>query len=285
MKYFLTCSLTLLLFSCSQKNALDVLDEPLIIGKATPVQLDLERTIVPLQDYVLEVERIDSITSDGPFLIEIDNTNLIIFGRPKKPLYTLTFWSEGVGESVLLKRTKKSLFSFFYTGDAREVKIKGDFNAWNPNNTVLTKDGNKFTSHVLLSPGYYQYLFVVDGEEIRDPFSNDSVSNGMGGWNSVITIPTPERGKLPIIKSTSYTNTTISLASSNSIDQVFGFWENTYLPKESVNVEDQVMTIKIPANADDAERSKIRLWAVNEEGISNDVLIHLHNGKVILSSD
>ncbi len=285
VRWFLIGSLSFL-FSCQvEQDPVEVLAEPLITGSATPIKLDLERTVIPVEDYVVNPQRIDSISIDGPFNTGIDNSNIILLGRPKKPLYELTFWSQGVGESVLLKRTKKSLYSFFYQGEAKEVKIKGEFNAWNPNNTVLQKDGTKFTSHVLLSPGSYQYVFVVDGKEIRDPFNNDSTSNGMGGWNSVINFPGPKRNELPIIKTSSFSGNEINLESTNEFDEIYAYWGNTRLSGKHVSFEGREIRVKIPRNANNVERSKIRLWAENEEGPSNDVLIPLHYGKVLSQPD
>src|SRR5690606_27199308 len=42
--------------------------------------------------------------------------------------------------------------------------------------------------------------------------------------------------------------------------------------------------VRIPANAKEIERSKIRVWAYNKEGKSNDVLVPLHFGNVISSA-
>ena len=215
-KWFLIGSLTLIIFSCRDKTySLSEINQPLIIGQATPIQLDLEVTKIILADYVLNPYEIDSITTDGPFSIEIDNSVLVLIGRPKLPLYTLTFWSNGAGETVLLKRTKKTLYSLVYNEPGDDVKIKGEFNAWNPNSTVLERKGNGFSTYLLLSPGSYQYLYVVDGKEVLDPMNPDSVSNGMGGWNSVINIKGPDREELPILTTHKHKNNTIYFESTD----------------------------------------------------------------------
>lgn len=278
-KWFFLGSLALGLFSCQNQSELSVFEKPLIIGNASPILLELERTSIPITDYVLNPERIDSITSDGPFQINIDNSQIVLDGRPKKPLYTLTFWSEGVGESVLLKQTKKSLFSFLYQGDAKKVQIKGEFNAWNP--TDLEKKGNAFSTYELLSPGKYQYLFVADGKEVRDPFNADSVSNGMGGWNSVLNIPGPLAHELPKVKTDATWRNTISLMSSNTTEKVYVFWENSLLPEKAIKISEKEIQVEIPKNASEKSRSTIRLWAYNKEGVSNDVLVPLQNGEVL----
>lgn len=275
------------LFSCESDRNLSTLEQPLIIGQATSIALDLQNTAVVLEDYLLEPQRLDSVTTDGPFNLQIDNSVLKISGRPKQALYNLTFWSEGVGESVLMVRTKKTMFSFLYqpNGEEKKVMIKGEFNAWNPNNTVLEKKGNSFSTYELLTPGTYQYLYVVDGNEMRDPSNPDSVSNGMGGWNSVINIAGPNPAKVPTITTESYSGSSINLTSNNPVAGIYAYWENILIPSELIKVEGTTIQITIPANAKAVKRSKIRLWAYNKEGTSNDVLIPLDYGKVISSPD
>ncbi len=58
---------------------------------ATSIRFDLQVTQMILEHYILEQERRDSVTSDGPFNFEIDNSVLMILGRPVKLWYNLTF--------------------------------------------------------------------------------------------------------------------------------------------------------------------------------------------------
>lgn len=283
MKRWFLAGSVLALFGCSVEKGLDTLSEPLIIGSATPIQLDLQLTQVVLEDYILDPVRIDSVTTDGPFNLEIDNSVLRIQGRPKQALYNLTFWSQGISESILLKRAKKTLYSFLYpiSGNEKKVMIKGEFNAWNPNSAVLEKTGSSFSTYELLGAGKYQYLYVVDGKETLDPQNPDSISNGMGGYNSLITIPGPDPNKVPILKTKSYTSNSITLESSNPIEGIYAYWGNTRISDDFITVEGKKLSLQIPANASTLDRSKIRIWAYNKEGVSNDVLIPLHEGRVL----
>ena len=287
MKKWLLIGSVLTLFSACVPDNLRTLESPLILGKATPIKLGLEMTKIPVGDYVIDSQRIDSISTDGPFTVELKNGILSIAGRSEKPLYNLTFWSQGIGESVLLERTRKTLYSFLYEpkGNENEIKIKGEFNAWNPNNTVLEKKGNSFSTYEMLGPGTYQYLLVVDGVEMLDAQNNDSISNGMGGWNSVLNIAGSDPEKVPTISTDTYNDKTFKLKSNNPIEKVYAYWENTVLPAESISVSGQTIEVSIPKNAELTKRSTVRLWAYNDEGVSNDVLIPLHNGQVLTSSN
>ena len=74
---------------------------------------------------------------------------------------------------------------------ARSVAIAGDFNAWNPESLFLEDpegDGT-FVGTVLLEPGSYSYMFVVDGEHwVTDPYAVNHRDDGFGHQNAVLRI-------------------------------------------------------------------------------------------------
>jgi len=59
-------------------------------------------------------------------------------------------------------------------------------------------------------------------------------------------------------------------------------WQNTILKKKFISAEDgSRLIVTIPSNAKNMERSYIRVFAANENGIGNDILVPLNFGKVI----
>ncbi len=62
-------------------------------------------------------------------------------------------------------------FNFLLKGfdNAREIKIAGSFNEWNPNELFMTKTkkGWEFSYH--LAAGLYEYKLIVDGQWMPDP--------------------------------------------------------------------------------------------------------------------
>ena len=65
-------------------------------------------------------------------------------------------------------------FSVKITG-AKEVKIAGDFNKWNPDALPLVKkDKNLWEALIPLPPGRYKYLCRVDGQDVLDPLNPDT---------------------------------------------------------------------------------------------------------------
>lgn len=71
------------------------------------------------------------------------------------------------------------------------VFLAGSFNAWDPAGTkMVDKDGNGLYSvSVSLSPGIYEYKFVINGEWTLDPDPDrDWTQNGLGTLNSVLRV-------------------------------------------------------------------------------------------------
>jgi 1,4-alpha-glucan branching enzyme len=76
--------------------------------------------------------------------------------------------------------------------EAHEVFVAGSFNNWNPGATPLTDTGHgRWVKDLCLSPGHYEYQFVVDGRWMHDRTS-ELVENPFGGINSVLEVHRPQ---------------------------------------------------------------------------------------------
>lgn len=78
---------------------------------------------------------------------------------------------------------------------AASVTVTGTFVGWDPDGVPLRRlaDG-VWIGEVPLSPGIYQYVFVVDGKQWRpDPNAAWNVDDGLGRQNSVMVVSGPER--------------------------------------------------------------------------------------------
>jgi 1,4-alpha-glucan branching enzyme len=71
---------------------------------------------------------------------------------------------------------------------AREVYLVGDFNNWNPRADRMTKTKVGFRRTIQLTPGEYQYKFLVDGHWHHDPAADRQVPNEFGTMNSVVHV-------------------------------------------------------------------------------------------------
>lgn len=72
----------------------------------------------------------------------------------------------------------------------RVVGVAGEFNGWAPGLTPLETDGTGrvLEALVALTPGPAQYMLVVDGEWITDPYNPLLAPNPFGGSNSLVHV-------------------------------------------------------------------------------------------------
>jgi cyclomaltodextrinase / maltogenic alpha-amylase / neopullulanase len=278
-KYFVV--LILFLSSCETSKPVSFNDQELIKGNASPIIVENGISEINLEDYVIDVSKIDSVTAPPELRKNQAKNTLALEGELVTKISSIKLWHHGQAYAIPLQKANKKSISLNYSGEAKEVRTKGEFNAWNPQNSLFTKSENGFTFSMSLPPGNYQYLFLVDGKEKRDPSNKDSIDNGMGGWNSVIRIPRPAIEKLPILSTKSCQGKTIQLSLSNPAKEVMVFWKNFLLDYRSVKLTEKQIDIILPSEAAKETRSFIRVWAANDEGISNDVLIPLNNGEVL----
>jgi len=83
---------------------------------------------------------------------------------------------------------KKAIFKFM-APEAQSVLLAGDFNAWEPESHPLKRTSNGLWKiNLSLSPGRYEYRFLVDGQWQNDPGCKSHASNPYGGDNCIITL-------------------------------------------------------------------------------------------------
>ncbi len=97
----------------------------------------------------------------------------------------------------------------FTAPQAASVTIVGDFNGWDPRRTQLIRASHDglWRARLKLSPGVYQYSFVIDGSDwVGDPLAKSVLADGFGGTNSVIVVGGSEvrlrRRRLRVIPTT-----------------------------------------------------------------------------------
>jgi AMP-activated protein kinase-like protein len=72
---------------------------------------------------------------------------------------------------------------------AKRVSLCGEFNGWSPSATPMKRyDDGHWEANVPLSPGTYQYKFLVDGDWLNDPAAQKNVRNDYGSLNSMIEV-------------------------------------------------------------------------------------------------
>lgn len=91
-------------------------------------------------------------------------------------------FSASTGESPVVDGSQ---VTFSYQGEAQQVRVAGSFTDWQDGALAMTKgENNKWSKTIHLSPGVYEYKFILeDGNWITDP-ANSKTANG----NSLLAI-------------------------------------------------------------------------------------------------
>ncbi len=292
-KYLLIIILPVLIFlhSCGEEHIFREFKFPdinPIVGLASPVNLNTDTTIIFIKDYFPEDYLFDSVSYDynlnAEFTEDSSQLKLTVISDNLPKLSTLKFYLLGTEQDILLKKSEKIIQTFTFNPIGKKykkVQMKGEMNAWNPNNTNLTFKNGIWETEFEAEPGNYQYLIVADGKEMTDPENPKKISNGMGGFNSVITIGKTDKTKLPRIFTKSADNNLIYIGYENKINDIKVFYKNFELTGDWITKSDTAFRIIIPEDAKDQKRTFVRVYAANDYGFSDDLLIPLDYGKVI----
>lgn len=265
------------------------------------IQLQHGRTVIHLKDYIEDVRKIAKIS--------VLNSSGQKANKGKQ--YSKVEWKKGMDSCViyqtdealrmsllnirmqdgselnipLKKSTKrKRIFTLSDSkGAFKSVKIKGTFNSWNPASFVLKYNQGKWIGETFIEEGTHQYVYVInDGFEIRDPENSDSISNGMGGFNSIIY----SKEKKLVLNTLSYTDTTIVLNANLGKDiEAIALYNNerishSYWPYK-VKSNTQKLIIACPKRSKKDELGYVRVWIYSKNGMSDDILVPLRFGKVV----
>ncbi|MEX0721892.1 MAG: alpha-amylase family glycosyl hydrolase [Balneolaceae bacterium] len=276
---------TVLVVAASCTSNKDLPNESQIVGLASPINLDYKETNIHTRDFFIDHSFIDSIKAPTGITAEFssDKQNLQLTGSLENQLDVLEFWAEGYSYHIPLKKSNKEniIITFDPLGERySSVQLKGEMNNWNAASAHMHKDGNTWKISMLVNRGVYQYVLVADGREMPDPGNSETVSNGMGGTNSVLKVGATE-AKTPTLETYDIAGPTVYLK-TEEVENVLVLWQNHRLETKH---KENIVSFNIPSAARNVDRSHIRAWTSNKSGISNDVLIPIANGEVIERSE
>jgi cyclomaltodextrinase / maltogenic alpha-amylase / neopullulanase len=284
----LFAGIALSFWSCSSNDDLPVAKEPQMLKLSAPILVNADSTVIMLADYLLKPTWIDSLKLDPSLkaTVSADSTQMIIkpVERDFPKLSELKIWSKGFSYSLLLEKSSKLRYRFTFDPKNKKykrVQIKGQMNEWNPAAGYLFEKDGKWHIDFQLFPGKYQYKMIMDGKEKSDPNNRDSVSNNNGGFNSLLTLGNLNANGLPNLYTSKADGRTIVIGMKNKADNIFVFWQNYLLDQKFWKIDSSGITIEIPRKAKEFDRSFIRVWAWNNAGISNEILVPLQDGKVL----
>ncbi len=260
-----------------------------IFGLASPINLELETTVVYLEDYFTDVSIIQNIGAPADFvsILSADKKQLTLIAPDSVPfLSELKITTAQATYSILLRKSKKEkiLFSF----DPKEkiyskVSIVGEMTGWNPNVIFMENKNGIWQTELVLNPGRYQYQIVADGNWFLDPNNPEKIDNGIGGYNSSFVIGNDGESSSPQCLTYKFDEVSILVHPGNS-GRIIAFWQNEHVNEfYAVDTEnfDQYFLYTIPPKAKTIKRSYARFYSYNNYGEGNDILIPLEYGKVI----
>lgn len=256
--------------------------------KLIPSQwLEFKTTEIYLGDFVNNTNDIDSVVINSKKISLPKEKDKISFNSNEqtKQIIELKIYENGKPISVLLKKSLKKNISYSFNPKSKtykSVKLKGEFNGWTDSKTPLSLANGKWTTNLLLNPGDYQFKLVLDGKEQNDP-NMPNVSNNMGGTNSLLKVSTSSKLK-PSLSTKKHDSQSLFVSISNGYSELFVLYQNRRMGAKEISINGNILQIKIPAEAKSQEKSYIRVLAYNAAGLSNDLLIPIHNGQLITST-
>lgn len=291
MKKYLVFTLlmiSIIITGCDKKQYLNYPASPEIVGLATVAELGFSETNLVLDDYFIDISKIDSFSIPGYLSYKLTGDNFEFLTLNTKdsemPFYgELKVWIEGFPYSIMVKKNRKikQVIQFNPSGkNYKNVQIAGTFNDWNPVNANLQLVDGIWQTSVVLNPGVYQYQLVLDGKWMLDPNNPNKDENDKGGANSRMTVGNTNYENLPAIFTLSE-NENIRIGYDQQPEEIFIMWQNSRLYEPFVLPVENGFEIEIPKDAKKMDRSFIRIWSYNENGPSNELLIPLAKGRVI----
>ncbi|MFH1161592.1 MAG: alpha-amylase family glycosyl hydrolase [bacterium] len=287
-----TLSLLFMILSCIRVPDLHVAEHSLLPKMAPPVTLQSDSTVIVLADYFRQPQLIDSVVTDPSVKSAFSADSALLILKPatqKIPLLSvLEVWAQGTSYSILLKRSPEVWVNVTFQSKGKEykkVQLAGQMNDWNPARCNFKQTDGTWEGFLFLFPGNYQYKLVLDGKWVTDPGNSDSASNGIGGYNSVLRAGNLSSPRLPFLYAKESAENHLLIGGIEKATDIFIFWQNYLLPQSFLESDTSGLIVHLPNNAKQVERSFLRVWAGNETGLSNDLLIPLHYGQVVTNHE
>jgi chromosome partitioning protein len=153
---------------------------------------------VLLEAYISNSVRLKEAAARGKTIFELDRSSkpasqFLTLGRelvekaPKVQVQDLTQWMEKLHGP---RRVAEGVVFALEAPEAQEVRVTGEFSNWSREGEPLRQDASDGLWKVVLdiTPGEYEYRFIVDGVWIRDPNNKDYIRNEFGQENSLLIV-------------------------------------------------------------------------------------------------
>ncbi len=179
-------------------------------------------------------------------------------------------------------------FTYKPERNVKSVNLFGSFNGWNRQNLVMIEKDGIYSLTISLEPGRYEYKFLVDGSEILDPANPERISNGMGGFNSVLNIGSLHNGKkfLHVLgKVVNAKSITLSFYYGNenqttriNYSNLIALLNNRKIPDNKINISGNRIDLTID-NVSSKKRGVVRLAVTKDAETTNMQTVYLFDDK------
>lgn len=270
--------------SCTMKNPKY---EELLLRPVTPIALDFDMTLIHLDDFLPDSIIADSVIIDGKKADFYQNQNTIMYTANQdnefKPLIIMNIWANNKEASILLRKSEKQKYLYLFDPeetDYQSVELKGEFNGWTPSKSVLTKNENGiYGIMLLLNRGEYQYQIVLNGEGKIDKANPDSISNGNGGYNSLLSVGAKLEME-PVLWTESLEDGILKIKSLNHPEKILAFWNNLLIDSTNITNDSGEISIRLNNDIFHEKEAIVRVYSYNESGIGNDLYIPIENNNI-----
>jgi len=190
-------------------------------------------------------------------------------------IVSVRFNNENYYFPVRVNKEQYFTFNFKPNKKYKNVFLFGSFNGWNRANLKMNKNNGVYTIIVPLEPGRYQYKFFADGNELLDKSNPEKISNGMGSYNSVLTVEKRNNANvfLHIINSVKKDNRKIfSFYYSGdriNLRNVFVLLNNKKVAESSIKLNNNKINIEL--NNNNLKGKKLLRVAVSNNGQTSNI--------------
>lgn len=262
-------------FGCSSKVKNKYPTKEAVVGSVKPVRLTFDTTQLFLTDYFLTPDSIDSIVCPQGLAHQKINTNDFLIGGIDDELNNLKIYYSGFRYDIPIKKTTDNKINFTFipkNKNPKTIQLKGTMNDWTGSKNELTEKNGIWKTMLSAKDGKHEYVLVIDGIDQTDPSNSDSINNGMGNYNSVLRVGNP---KIPLEMFSNKVENNKILIWHNGVTKVAAYWQNHLIDAEFITITPELLSIQIPIEAKNHEKSVIKIYGISENGFANDLYIPL----------
>ncbi len=176
-------------------------------------------------------------------------------------------------DGALAEANLQPVYPLHLTGEGQEVYLTDYYPQWIGADSVTGRDG------LVVKPLAEDWSRF----EVVSPAGNYATTLDVwqGGKSVSIVALRGERNEENYLFTAGSMMKVVTILSERKPQQVVALWQNHRLPEDYIVPVEGAFGVIIPKDAHDMERSFLRVYAADETGLFNDVLIPLNRGKVV----